>query len=374
MSLPNGIVSGLHDFTISAWVNPSANSAWSRVFDFGTGTNNYMFLTLSAGGGPLRFAITTSGNGAEQQLTAPGTLPLNTWSHVAVTLSGTTGTLYVNGQPVATNANMTLNPAALGVTNQDWIGRSQFSPTRSWPPPWTTSRSTTTRCPPPTSPRWPAGQAGAGNVASYKFDEDSGELAVDSSGNGRNATITGAGNISTPLWQPVPDGPITVPAGSANVPVTSTSGFKVGQKMIIGYGRRLETATVTAVGTAGHAGQARGRGGGRHDQPSTSPRPPASPPATRSASTSARIPRTSPSRRWAPPAPRTGLTLTAPLTVRPRAQPSVQRPGHRHHLQPGHPLRALQQRARAGTRQQHHPRPRPSAVATRSTRRCSTPP
>ena len=75
VDLPNGIVSGLHDFTISAWVNPSANTAWSRVFDFGTGTNDYMFLTLSAGGGPLRFAITTSGNGAEQQLNAPGTLP-----------------------------------------------------------------------------------------------------------------------------------------------------------------------------------------------------------------------------------------------------------------------------------------------------------
>ncbi len=56
VDLPSGIVSGLHDFTISAWVNPSANSAWSRVFDFGTGTSDYMFLTLSAGGGPLRFA------------------------------------------------------------------------------------------------------------------------------------------------------------------------------------------------------------------------------------------------------------------------------------------------------------------------------
>jgi hypothetical protein len=40
----------------------------------------------------------------------PGTLPLNTWSHVAVTLSGNTGTLYVDGQPVATNNNMTITP------------------------------------------------------------------------------------------------------------------------------------------------------------------------------------------------------------------------------------------------------------------------
>ena len=56
---------------------------------------------------------------------------------------------------------------------------------------------------------------------------------------------------STPLWQPLPDGPITVPAGSTNVPVTSTSGFTVGQKLNIGYGDKLETATVTAVGTPG---------------------------------------------------------------------------------------------------------------------------
>jgi hypothetical protein len=53
------------------------------------------------------------------------------------------------------------------------------------------------------------------------------------------------------LWQPLPDGPITVPAGSTNVPVTTTSGFSVGQKMAIGFGRALETATVTAVGTPG---------------------------------------------------------------------------------------------------------------------------
>ncbi|HYY20023.1 MAG TPA: LamG domain-containing protein, partial [Streptosporangiaceae bacterium] len=93
--LPSGIVGGLHDFTISAWVNPSANSAWSRVFDFGNGTSDYMFLTLNAGGGPIRFAITNSGAGGEQQINGTSELPLNTWSHVAVTVSGDTGTLYV---------------------------------------------------------------------------------------------------------------------------------------------------------------------------------------------------------------------------------------------------------------------------------------
>ncbi|HEX6468855.1 MAG TPA: arabinofuranosidase catalytic domain-containing protein [Streptosporangiaceae bacterium] len=251
VNLPSNIVSGLHDFTISTWVNPSQNSAWSRVFDFGTGTNNYMFLTASAGGGPLRFAISTSGNGQEQQLTAPGTLPLNTWSHVAVTLSGTTGTLYVNGQPAATNNNMTLTPASLGDTDQNWIARSQFGADPFLDATVDDFQIYDHSLSAAEIAALAGGQAGAGNVASYKFDESSGETALDSSGNGRDATVISPPSASTPLWQPVPDGPITVAAGSTNVPVTSTSGFTVGQKLAIGFGDTFETATVTAVGKPG---------------------------------------------------------------------------------------------------------------------------
>ncbi|WP_425953463.1 arabinofuranosidase catalytic domain-containing protein [Xylanimonas sp. McL0601] len=253
VAVPSGTLSALGDFTISAWVNPSATPTWSRIFDFGTGTATNMFLTVDGGGAGLRYAITAAGNGSEQQLTGGGQLPLNTWSHVAVTLTGTTGRLYLNGNLVATNTNMTLHPSNLGVTNQNWIGRSQY------PDPYLnatvddfqiydhglSAAEVATLA---------GGQAGAGNVASYKFDEASGPAALDSSGNGRNATIVSdatAASSGTPLWQPQPDGPITVPAGSTNVPVTSTSGFTVGQKLSLGYGDTIETATVTAVGKAG---------------------------------------------------------------------------------------------------------------------------
>ena len=67
-NLPAGIVSGLNDFTISAWVNPAATTTWSRVFDFGTGTDANMFLTVTAPATGPRFAITTGGGGGEQQL------------------------------------------------------------------------------------------------------------------------------------------------------------------------------------------------------------------------------------------------------------------------------------------------------------------
>jgi Alpha-L-arabinofuranosidase B, catalytic/Concanavalin A-like lectin/glucanases superfamily/NPCBM-associated, NEW3 domain of alpha-galactosidase/Lamin Tail Domain len=251
VALPTGIASGLHDFTVSAWVNPSANAAWSRLFDFGSGTGNYMFLTMSAGGGPVRFAITT-GQGEQQLTSNAGTLPLNTWSHVAVTLSGTTGTLYVNGQPVATNDNMTLTPADLGATAQDWIGRSQFSADPFLNAAVDDFQIYSRALSASEVAGLASGQPGNGDVADYKFDEDSGATATDSSGNGRDGTIISPPSASTPLWQPLPDGPvITVPAGSTDVPVTSTSGFTAGQKMAIGYGGTFETATVTAVGKPG---------------------------------------------------------------------------------------------------------------------------
>lgn len=70
-----------------------------------------------------------------------------------------------------------------------------------------------------------------------------------------------AGNPTT-VWQPLPEGPvITIPAGSTNIPVTSTNGFVEGQKMAIGYGstypavsnslEKYEVVTVTKVGKPG---------------------------------------------------------------------------------------------------------------------------
>ncbi|GGK81452.1 hypothetical protein GCM10012284_14340 [Mangrovihabitans endophyticus] len=254
ISLPAGIVSDLSDYTVSAWVNPASEDTWARIFDFGSGTAVNMFLTVNAAGNGLRFAITTDGNGAEQTLTGGGHLPLNTWSHVAVTLAGTTGTLYLNGTAVATNPDMTLTPSSLGDTDQNWIGRSQY------PDPYLNGTVDDfavygRALSPADISDLAEGQAGAGDIADYRFDETGGRVAIDSSGHAGNATIVSPGSaatLSTPLWQPLPDGPvITVPAHATNVPVTSTAGFTVGQRVAIGYGKKREVATVTAVGKAG---------------------------------------------------------------------------------------------------------------------------
>jgi hypothetical protein len=114
------------DFTIAAWINLDTAATWSRVFDFGDGTTRYMFLTPRSGSNTLRFGISTSGSSGQQRIDTPA-LPANVWKHVAVTLSGTVGTIHVDGVAVATNANLTLTPGDLGNTTNNWIGRSQFS-------------------------------------------------------------------------------------------------------------------------------------------------------------------------------------------------------------------------------------------------------
>jgi hypothetical protein len=111
--------------TFATWVKWNGGATWQRIFDFGTDTTNYLFLTPRSSAGTMRFAITTNGNGAEQQINASFALPTNSWCHVAVTLDGSVGLLYLNGVPVATNNNLTIRPwQTLAKTN--YIGHSQF--------------------------------------------------------------------------------------------------------------------------------------------------------------------------------------------------------------------------------------------------------
>ena len=197
VNVPAGVMSGLNgDFTISAWVNPSKNSTWSRLFDFGTGTSTYMFLTLNHGTG-LRYAITTSGPGGEQQISSTTTLPINTWSLVIVTVSGTTGTLYANGQVVGTNTNMTLHPSNLDNTTQDWIGRSQYSGDPYLSAAVDDFNVYSRALNPSEVSALASRQLGAGDVLHYTFDESSGAAVADSSGSGRTATIVASPQPST---------------------------------------------------------------------------------------------------------------------------------------------------------------------------------
>ena len=128
VTLPAGVVSGLGNFTVCAWVNLASVADWMRILDFGTGTTDYMEITPENGTtGTVRFAITASGVSNEQQINTSATFPIGIWTHVAVTLSGSVGTLYINGTSAGANSAMSLTPSSLGTTTQNYIGQSQSS-------------------------------------------------------------------------------------------------------------------------------------------------------------------------------------------------------------------------------------------------------
>ena len=128
VDLPIGsLLSTLSSSTVAAWVYfTNTGNAWQRVFDFGTGTTAYMFLTSNNGSRIVRFAIRSTAVG-EQIVNAPAALTTG-WHHVAIVIDSVTMRLqlYQDGTLAASGATTVL-PKDMGVTNQNWLGRSQWT-------------------------------------------------------------------------------------------------------------------------------------------------------------------------------------------------------------------------------------------------------
>jgi hypothetical protein len=111
VTVPSGVYFN-GDFTIEAWVYPKSYSNWGRIIDFGNGPgNNIVFLAFSTGtSGYPNFRIENS------QFQSSVQLPLNKWSHVSATLSGTSAVIYVDGVN-AGSANLVAPPNVTRTNN-----------------------------------------------------------------------------------------------------------------------------------------------------------------------------------------------------------------------------------------------------------------
>jgi RHS repeat-associated protein len=127
---PSGFADFTGGLTIEAWVNPTSNANFGRVVDLGNGasSDNIVFYRL---GTSTDLGLAVYRGSTAQFLNAPNALQLNTFQHIAVTLtSAGVATIYRNGQAVATGPmhlpnNVTRTSNFIGKSN--WAGESLWS-------------------------------------------------------------------------------------------------------------------------------------------------------------------------------------------------------------------------------------------------------
>ncbi len=138
VKLPDNIQAGMdEEFSVSIWARPRALPNWVPLLQIGSSTDTFFLLQSSTqAGGPTGFAATFKAPGlpGQERLTLGGgnDLPLNEWTHVVFTMSGSTGKLYFDGQLVGTRTDFTLGIGDVGVDGQttaNLIGGT------SWPDP-----------------------------------------------------------------------------------------------------------------------------------------------------------------------------------------------------------------------------------------------
>jgi len=136
VTLPDGVLTGVDDFTITFWVNLAHVDAWARIYDFGNGladpANRFMYFTPNGFVGPTNGVMASSYGGSatnEIALTSATQLPTGVWKHVAITGSGGNRTVYIDGYPAVSIAN---GPAVapkemepMGAAS--WLGKSRFA-------------------------------------------------------------------------------------------------------------------------------------------------------------------------------------------------------------------------------------------------------
>jgi hypothetical protein len=125
VTLPPGV--GLaENITIATWVNWDGGGNWQRIFDFGSGIFQNLFLTPRSGDNTMRLSFKDSVNGTDTEQQVNTTmLPTAQWVHLAVVLKGDYATLYRNGVAVGSVFNVQLNPIDITGT-QNYIGKSQY--------------------------------------------------------------------------------------------------------------------------------------------------------------------------------------------------------------------------------------------------------
>ena len=123
---PEGLLQGLRSFTVLVTVNPKRLTGQPRIFDFGSGSGNSLFLRANA----LSAGIKLNG-GTTTMVNATTQLAANTETKLAVTFDAATRTtrIYINGEENASGTANQSEPYMLYEVAPDarnYIGRTQW--------------------------------------------------------------------------------------------------------------------------------------------------------------------------------------------------------------------------------------------------------
>lgn len=144
VDLPNGLLSGLTEMTVAAWVRHRGGPAYTRVFDFGVGNDgedpaeglgtvglSYVAVTPATGFVPNQLAALVSRDGSGGEIAAPTPVHLeDVLQLVALSISAFTLELSHNGVVVAREPNSVPVESIDAVNN--WLGRSQYDQDPYW--------------------------------------------------------------------------------------------------------------------------------------------------------------------------------------------------------------------------------------------------
>jgi beta-xylosidase len=132
VTIPNGVLNGAESVTVATYVKWSASTTVNQwLFGLGPDSNKYLFASPYNGNRVLYSAITAGSWQAESTMPSSAALKGGEWQHVAVAIDGAakTGTLYLNGVPVARATNVTVKPSDLYDASKSYtgyIGRSLY--------------------------------------------------------------------------------------------------------------------------------------------------------------------------------------------------------------------------------------------------------
>ncbi|MDD3080242.1 MAG: family 43 glycosylhydrolase [Paludibacter sp.] len=127
------LIATLSDFTVATYlyispdvtITENGNFAWTFSTSAACSQTAGKYIAYRVN--TQRYAQTTAGWGSENALTVGTAADKGVWHHVVYTQSGTTGTIYIDGQ-VAKIGTISLQPKNIGsATSYNWLGRPQFS-------------------------------------------------------------------------------------------------------------------------------------------------------------------------------------------------------------------------------------------------------